>query len=440
MDDELLIDLITDFHQREMPELVQRELEVKLPKAKRCVSVVGPRRAGKSSLLFLMVQQLRASGPRGRALYVNLEDDRLYPPNVDTLERVVRLYREVLPESRDWETHLFLDEVQTVEGWERYVRRLVDTENVRVYLTGSSSKLLRDEIATTMRGRCISYTLLPFSFGEFLAAKGMEVPRHPSPSDRARTSNLLREYVTFGGFPEVTIEDDPEVKLRILGQYVDVMLLRDVVERHRLANIMGLRMLFGRLLSSVSSTFSVHRFHGMLRSQNISVSKNTLYDYFSHLEDALVILPLRRYSPSLKEVQQSLPKVYPIDNGFIAQARGGSASEMGALMEATVAVELFRRTCSDPTLGLYYWSRQGSGEVDFVLMRGGETASLVQCCYDASEEDTRRRELRALARASEDLRCDDLLMVTWDEKGTETVEDSTVRIVPLWEWLLGRDE
>ena len=144
MDDEHLIDLITDFHQREMPELVQRELEVKLPTAKRCVSVVGPRRAGKSSLLFLMVQQLRASGPRGRALYVNLEDDRLYPPNVDTLERVVRLYREVLPESKDWETHLFLDEVQTVEGWERYVRRLVDTENVRVYLTGSSSKLLRD--------------------------------------------------------------------------------------------------------------------------------------------------------------------------------------------------------------------------------------------------------------------------------------------------------
>ena len=440
MDDELVIDLITDFHQKEMPELVPRELEVKLPKVKKCVSVVGPRRAGKSSLLFLMVQQLRSSGPRGRSLYVNLEDDRLYPPNVDTLERVVRLYREVLPESKDWETHLFLDEIQMVEGWERYVRRLVDTENVRVYLTGSSSKLLRDEVATTMRGRCISYTLLPFSFGEFLAARGMEVSRHPPPSDRARISNLLREYVTFGGFPEVALEDDPDIKLRILGEYVDVMLLRDVVERHHLANIKVLRMLFGRLLSSVSSTFSVHRFHRMLKSQGRSVSKNTLYDYFQHLEDALVVLPLRRFSDSLKEVHQSLPKVYPIDNGFIAQARGGSANEMGALMEATVAVELFRRTCSDPTLSLFYWSEQGSGEVDFVLRKGKDSVMLVQSCYDPSDEATRRRELRALVRASEDLGCDDLSMVTWDEKGTETVEDRTVRIVPLWEWLLGRDE
>ena len=438
MEDDGIIELIRDFHQREMPELIPRELKVKLPKASKCVSVVGPRRAGKSSLLFLLIQQLRSSGPRERALYVNLEDDRLYPPDTEVLERVFRMYREIYPESRDWETHLFLDEVQTVEGWERLVRRLVDTEPVRVYLTGSSSRLLRDEVATTMRGRCISYTLLPFSFRELLAARGLEVPTHPSSSERAMVTNLLREYVTFGGFPEVAVEEDPEVKLRVLKGYVDVMLLRDVVERHRLANIMVLRMLFGRLLSSVSSTFSIHRFHRMLGSQNISVSKNTLYDYFSHLEDALVILPLRRFSPSLKEVQQSLPKVYPIDNGFISQSHRGSGEGWGALMESTVALELFRRTCLDPGLSLFYWSKQGSGEVDFVLRRGGGTESLVQCCFDAADDDTRRRELRSLSVASADLGCNDLLMVTWDETGTETVNGMAVRIVTLWEWLLGR--
>ena len=440
MDDERVIELIKDFHQRSMPELVPRELEVKLPRTRKCISVVGPRRAGKSSLLFLMVQQLRtASGPE-ESLYLNLEDDRLYPPNVDTMDRVFRLYRVAYPESKDWETQLFLDEVQTVEGWERFVRRLVDTENVRVYLTGSSSKLLRDEVATSMRGRCISYTLLPFSFREFLQARGQEIPVHPSSAERARMMNLLREYVTFGGFPEVALEDDPDIKLRILGEYVDVMLLRDVVERHHLANIKVLRMLFGRLLSSVSSTFSVHRFHRMLKSQGRSVSKNTLYDYFQHLEDALVVLPLRRFSHSLKEVQRSLPKVYPIDNGFIAQTRGGASDDLGALMEATVAVELFRRTCSDPTLSLFYWSEQGSGEVDFVLRKGKDSVMLVQSCYDPSDEATRRRELRALVRASDDLGCYDMWMVTWNVKGIETVEDRTVRVVPLWEWLLGRGE
>jgi predicted AAA+ superfamily ATPase len=174
----------------------------------------------------------------------------------------------------------------------------------------------------------------------------------------------------------------------------------------------------------------------MLGSQNISVSKNTLYDYFSHLEDALVVLPLRRWSKSLKEVSQSLPKVYPIDNGFIAQGHRGLSNGMGAMMESTVAQELFRRTCSDPATGLFYWSKQGSGEVDFVLRKGGGTESLVQCCYDASDEETRRRELRALSSASGDLDCDDLAMVTWDEKGTEEVNGRTVLIVPLWEWLL----
>ena len=132
MDDDRVIELIKDFHQRSMPELVPRELEVKLPRTRKCISVVGPRWAGKSSLLFLMVQQLRTAAGPEESLYVNLEDDRLYPPNVDTMDRVFRLYREAYPESTDWETHLFLDEVQTVEGWERFVRRLVATENVRV--------------------------------------------------------------------------------------------------------------------------------------------------------------------------------------------------------------------------------------------------------------------------------------------------------------------
>ncbi len=438
MNDDDLIELIRDFHDRRMPELVQRELEVKLPKAKKCVSVIGPRRAGKTSLLFSLVQDLREAGEGEHTLYVNLEDDRLYPPTTEVLDRVFKLYRQVYPGSRGSETHLFLDEVQTVDGWERWVRRLVDTEEVRVYITGSSSRLLRDEVATMMRGRCISYTLLPYSFREFLSAREVEVPPHLSSADRDRVATHLREYVTLGGFPEVAAEDDVAIKLRTLGEYVDVMLLRDVVERHHLANIMVLRMLFGRILASVSSTFSVHRFHKTLKSQNISVSKNTLYDYMTHLEDALVVLTLRRYSPSLKEIQQSLPKVYPVDNGFIAHSRGGPANEMGALMEAAVAVHLYRMACYDPALNLFYWSKQGSGEVDFVLRRGSETQSLVQSCYDATDRDTRRRELGALAAASSELDCDDLTMVTWNEKGSEEAGGRTVRVVPLWEWLLDR--
>jgi predicted AAA+ superfamily ATPase len=198
--------LIKDFIERPLPELIGRDLEVKSPATKKAITIIGPRRAGKTYFLFNNMMRLKQV-TRTEMPYVNLEDDRLLPLGLKDLDQLLTTYYEIYPQNRKKKIYLFLDEVQNVPGWEKFVRRVLDTENVQVYITGSSSKLLAKEIATTMRGRSISHMILPFSFGEFLKAKGMEAERYLSSDKRSWMMKYLDEYVRFGGFPEVVLDN-----------------------------------------------------------------------------------------------------------------------------------------------------------------------------------------------------------------------------------------
>jgi predicted AAA+ superfamily ATPase len=380
---------------------------------------------------------LEQSGSKDQRLYINLEDDRLIGTRLEDMDMFLRTFHEISPDTIGIRTHMFLDEVQMVEGWERYVRRMIDTEDVRMYITGSSSRLLAKEIATSMRGRTTTYTILPFSFKEFVRAKGVEVRPHVSSKERSRILSMLTEFMRFGGFPEVVLEDNEDVKLRILREYVDVMLMRDIVERHGIRNIRVMRLLFARLLASVSSEFSVHKYHRQLRSQGQAVSKNTLYDYLGYLEDAFAVYPLRRFSYKLKEVDQSLPKVYPLDTGFVTQAEGKFTDDHGPFIEATAAIELLRRRADDPSMEIFHWRDAQGKEVDFVIKEGKKVTSLIQSCYHMEDIRTSEREISPLLKASRELRCDNLMILTWDQEGEEMVDGMRIVLVPLWRWLLG---
>ena len=436
MEKELAIRLIQDFHQEGGPELVPRDLRVVEPRSQKCITIIGPRRAGKTSFLLQRAKELRDLGKVTQTLYVNLEDDRFFPPDLKDLDLVLRTFRELYPDSADQRTYLFLDEVQNVVGWERFVRRVLDTERVLVYIAGSSSSLLRTEVASAMRGRSLTYTLLPFSFREYLRARNVTVHMHPSSRERSRVLNLLGEYLRWGGFPEVA-QEQARTRSRVLDDYVDVMLMRDVVERYKVEHITVLRTLFNVLMSSVTSPFSLHGFHRYLKGQGYTVGKNTLYNYFAYLEDAYAVLSVRRFSRRLKEAQQSLPKVYPIDTGYIAQQRGAQSKDMGKLMECVVAMELTRRCTDDPKRTLHYWRDADGREVDFVTMARDEVGELIQCSYDVSDASTRRRELVPLVKASDELGCDALKVLTWDHGETASFEGKTIVFEPLWRWLLG---
>ncbi len=437
MKKETAMELIKDFHEADLPYIVNRDLELTLPKTMKAITIIGPRRAGKTFYLYDLMRTFKDI-ERERMIYINLEDDRLLPLELSDLGRLLDAYYEMYPDNRKRMVYLFLDEVQNVDGWELFVRRKLDERNIRPFITGSSSKLLTKEIATSMRGRSLSYLILPFSFFEFLRARGVEIDEYPTSEKRSLIMRDLRDFLEFGGFPEVALEDDEDIKIRILKDYAEVMLIRDIVERHNVRNIKVLRMLFHALLGSFAKQFSAHKFHNSLRSQGIKVSKNTIYEYFQYFEDTFSLFPIRRFSLSLREKEQSLPKIYMIDNGYATKLGFRSSLNIGRLMENTVAIEWFRRMSEDPMLEVFYWRDSRGKEVDFVIKKGVDIKELVQVCYDIEEYDTRLREIAALEKASEELDCKDLRIITWDRSDEETVNGKRISFVPLWKWLLDR--
>jgi hypothetical protein len=236
------------------------------------------------------------------------------------------------------------------------------------------------------------------------------------------------------------LESDEAVKADLVGGLLETMLVRDVIERYKVRNIGVLRLLVSGVLTTMGREFSVNRFHAFARSREMRVSKNTLYDYLRYLEDALIITMVRRYSRKPREMHWSLPKVYPIDTALAAQSRGRTSEDHGRFMECIVAIELMRRRVGNPLLEALYWKDARGREVDFVVKEGVGTTSLIQVCYDLEGMGTRDREYKPLVKASRELGCKDLMVLTWDEWDEEEFEGRRIRLVPLWRWLLGLEE
>ena len=369
-------------------------------------------------------------------IYINLEDERLLPLEVKDMDLFLRTFFEIHSDDKNEEIHLFLDEVQNVDNWETFVRRIMDTYNIQVYITGSSSKLLSKEIATSLRGRSLSTTILPFSFREYLKAGELEISKFLSSSKKDKIRSKLSIFLKFGSFPEITLEKDNDLMHKIIKEYVEVMLIQDIIERYNIKNTKLLKILFDGIISSTSSTFSIHKFFKFLRSQGMKISKNTLYQYVQYLEDAYAIIILRSFNFSARMVEQSLPKVYPIDPGFILTHSTRFSRDLGKAMENVVAVELFRRRSEQPNQDIYYWKEQNGKEVDFVIKENLKITKLIQVCYDIDNFNTYRREIDSLLRSSEVLECNDLCVITWDKDEIIEVKGKKIEYISLWKWLI----
>ena len=424
---ETWIKIIRDFQESELPALVERDIEVTDLPIKRVISIIGPRRAGKTFLMFqTMKKLLEKKVEKNRMLYINFESDLLVGTELSDLRNMIEIFYEIYPENKGHKVYLFLDEIQNVPNWEKFARAVLDGENVQVLVSGSSSKLLSKEIATSLRGRTLPYHVYPFSFKEFLKAKNFKIEKYFSSSQKAKLLNLLRRYMD-GGYPEAIFFE--EGKEKILSEILDVTIYRDIVERFKVKNIKVLKLLLKGLVSS--TYFSVHKFYNYIKSMGIKVSKNTIYSYVDYFSDSLVLYTLRKYSKSYKEVEQTIPKIYFVDNGLLVVNGIESPSR---LMENGVFLELLRRNFT-PNDNLFYLSSNHK-EVDFVLKEKEKIIQLIQVCYDIEDFNTRERELNALVKASEELKCSDMLVVTWDHEGIEKYKNKKIEFVPLWKWLL----
>lgn len=429
---ELLDRMMADFVERPLPALTPRH--VRLPWLRGKIdTVTGMRRSGKTFFLYQRIAELLRDGaPRESVLYLSFEDERLLPLGAADLHLVPEAFYRRYPAMKRRECAFFFDEIQNVEGWERFCRRLIDTERVHLCLTGSSSRLLGREIATSLRGRALETEIFPFDFEEALAHAGVRPPKGPRPGSEtvALLENRLDAYFLEGGFPEVQ-GMQPELRVRVLQEYVDVVLLRDVIERHRLSNTTALRYLVRHLLASPGAAFSVHKFYNDLRSRGVAVAKDTLHAALDHLADAFLLftVPIRSRSERARMVNPR--KVYPIDTGLARALSREPGRDESRLLETLVFLDLRRRRCE-----VEYLVTAGGREVDFAATSPDGTLSLVQVCVSLRDPETRARELGALWQAMAELSLSHATVVTRHEAETIESDNGRIDVVPAWRFLL----
>ncbi len=365
----------------------------------KALAVIGMRRAGKTYFLWQCLRERMAAGaPRAALLYFNFEDERLAGMQASDLQLLPETYYRLHPEWRDRRrVTFFLDEIQNVPGWESFVRRLLDSEAIDLFISGSSARLLSREVATSLRGRGMEVLVHPFSWREALRHAGAEPDRALAMLPKAARSLLdkaLHDYLRLGGFPEAQGANDRD-RASLLRGYVDIALLRDVVERHQVTNITALRWLLRHLLSTPAAPFSVQKFYDALRSQGIPVGKDTIHAYLSHLEDAFLVRTVSLYTASERQRMVNPRKAYPVDPGLIPVFERSGRANLGQALETAVVIELERRGAT-----VHYVRTPAGYEVDFYAQLPDGSAWLLQVCADADEPSTLVREVRALAEAA----------------------------------------
>ncbi len=423
----------------DQPTLTRRDVIVPRVPGK-AFAVIGVRRCGKSSFLAqCRADRIAAGSPKEAQLLVSLEDERLAGMTIGDLRWLLEEHTRQFPElsrgaMRTQATPtLYLDEVQLVPGWEGLVRRLMDGGGMDVFVSGSSAKLLSREVATSLRGRGLEVLVHPFSFREALRHAGVE-PQKPfnrlDAVGRAALDRRLRRYLVEGGFPEAQGLDSRN-RARLLTSYVDVVVLRDVIERHAVSNPLALRWIERQLLANPGGSFSVKKHYDALRTQGVPVGKDTLHEYLAHLEDAFLIRTVALHSASERQRMVNPRKAYPVDSGLISLFERSGREQRGRALETAVLLELERRGYE----AAYVRTRDGF-EVDFMAHRASEGPLLVQVCLESEGDDTWARELRALDAAAREHRRARAWLVTMDATPPTRPLPKGISWAPAARWLL----
>lgn len=365
----------------------------------KVTAVIGMRRVGKTIFLHQLRRERLGRGvPQDRLPYINFEDERLAGLQMQDLHLLLEEYYRRYPATRGCEVVTWcFDEIQVVPGWERFTRRLLDTEKVEMFVSGSSAALLSREVATSMRGRGWEVVVHPFSFEEVLRHHGQAVPAEPTRmvgKQRSMVERALLDYLGRGGFPEAQTLNTAD-RQRLLADYVDVAILRDVVERHNVTNVTGVRWLVRHLLGNPAGKFSAEKFHRGLKSQGVSISRDTVHQILGYLEDCFLVRTVWLESDSERRRMVNPRVAYPIDTGLISLFDRTGRANLGHALETAVMLELERRH-SNVT---YVRTAEGL-EVDFLARSAGGEKQLIQVAADLDSAATREREVRALLAAS----------------------------------------
>lgn len=396
-----------------------------LAKTGQIVAVLGVRRSGKSTILLQYIRHLIKEGvdPKN-ILYVNFEDLRFEGFTLELLNQIYETYLEyVQPNPKQY---IFLDEIQKVNGWEKFARTLHELKKAHIFVSGSNSKLLSGKISSVLTGRHLDLTIFPLEFREFLLFKSIEIKnRLDLISNRHKINALLNEYLQYGGFPLVCLK---EPKKELLETYFEDIINKDIIENKNIANVSKIKSLAKFYLTNAGRRIS---FNSISKFQDLSLDTIERYSYY--LEEAYLINFIKKFSYSVKEQERTMSIVYVIDNGLRNLVSFKFSEDYGWLYQNVVANTLIKKYGKNK---IFYWMSETKEEVDFVVKPSLKPQQLIQVCYTLSDPITKKRELSALLKASKELKCKNLLVITENTEEEEKMGNKKIRYMPLWKWLL----
>lgn len=426
---DLLKTIITDSKLRMIPEVWERTLKIPSDSGK-IITLAGVRRSGKTYHLFNMINQLKVQGTAAeKILYINFEDERLQLSS-ETLDLILQAYRELYPQLQLSDCFFFFDEIQEVEGWEKFIARIYSSISQNVFITGSNAKLLSKEIATALRGRTITFEIYPLSFVEFVSVSSPNLNPY-SGTDKATLVSLFERFMHQGGFPELVKQAD-DLKDKILQEYFNVMVFRDLIERYQISQAMTLKYFCKRIIGASAGEFSVNKIYNELKSQGYQVSKDTLYTYQEYVEAIYLNRFISKYSHSVVKTESSQKKTYVIDQGLGAALDYKLSQDKGRLLETTVALELLKQ-------GKQIAYQQNGGECDFVVIEKGKVSEAIQVAYDFIDTQTKTREVKSLTSACQKFDLKKGTILSFDQDDTFEVNGIQVDLIPAWQYFFSKN-
>ncbi len=384
---------------------------MKLPHA---VILTGIRRSGKSTLLKQLMDEYKSA-----SIYFSFEDERLFQFKAEDFSKL----HEVLIEFYGNHKVLFFDEIQNIEGWERFVRRLMD-QGYKCVITGSNASLLSKELGTRLTGRYVSHTVYPFSFAEFLDFKNTATEDFVGIEKKVVLKKKFDEYLTLGGMPEYLQTENIEV----LKTVYDDILYRDIITRYAIQDVSSLRQLSGYLSSVIGQTFSYNNLKNLCDLKSVHTVKN----YLMYLENSYVFLVLHAYTDSPKKNILNPKKIYGIDHGMMSHTGLLGKENYGRKLENIVYIELLRRYKN-----MYFYRNAEDHEVDFFVIDSLDgVRQLIQVSWSIADKKTRERELRAITSAMSNLKVDIGYIVSYEEEDELEMNGKVVYVVPAYRWLM----
>lgn len=391
---------------REGLEKARMDLSAQLVKI-----ITGPRRAGKSVFAIEILKETDFA-------YLNFDDERLL--NIIDNDLLIKHIHEIYGKTK----YLLFDEIQNLDQWELFINRL-QRAGYNIILTGSNSRLLSREMATHLTGRFIPHNLYTFSFAEFLIARGIKIAEQLPQIEQGEILHLLYEYQSLGGYPEIIVNHlEPGDYLRILFNSI---IFKDVVRRYNIRYSQSLYDLALFLVSNYAREFSYTKLKNLTQIGSV----HTIQNYVSYLEEAYLLFSVKRFSFKPKEQLKTPAKIYVYDTGLATSLRLTLSQDLGRLMENRVSTELMRRQKE-----FYYYKDATGMEVDFIIKEKLKLVELIQVCYDVSNPNTKKREIKSLIKAGHQLKINTLTIITWDYEKEESANDFPIHFIPLWKWLL----